>query len=154
MPPPPSKPSAPQQSPWVETETGNKVSRRAQLHGTQHITLGGRCVISPNVCIRGDLVRPAPSSSTSTSTDPNNPKSQATAAKKPHPITSVTLGKYVILCPGVLLKPALRMVGGRNGAQAQHIPLTIGSHVFIAASCTISAASIGDHVVLEPSCVI
>ncbi|KAL8626060.1 hypothetical protein Q9189_008258, partial [Teloschistes chrysophthalmus] len=55
-----SKPSKPPPTEYVETETGNRVSRRAQLHGTQHITLGGRCIIAPAVCIRADLVRPTP----------------------------------------------------------------------------------------------
>ncbi|KAI4239613.1 MAG: hypothetical protein LQ349_000223 [Xanthoria aureola] len=160
---PPSKPSAP--STWVETETGNKVSRLAQLHGTQHITLGGRCVLSPRVCIRGDLVRPPPTTQSSTSTGNSN--------RKPHPITSVTLGKYVILAPGVLLKPALRYISSSSsttthhtqsqphsqekaaaGGSWQHTPLTIGSHVFIGPGCSISAAAIGDHVVLETGCVV
>ncbi|KAL8894213.1 MAG: hypothetical protein Q9192_004510, partial [Flavoplaca navasiana] len=109
MPPPTSSKPPSNQSSWVETETGNKVSRRAQLHGTQHITLGGRCVISPNVCIRGDLVRPPPSSSTS-SQPTTSTTSTAKEHKKPHPITSVTLGKYVILSPHVLLKPPLRLL--------------------------------------------
>ncbi|KAL8707346.1 MAG: hypothetical protein Q9225_007772, partial [Loekoesia sp. 1 TL-2023] len=78
-------------SDWVETETGNKVSRRSQLHGTQHITLGGRCVIHPTVCIRGDLVRPPPSSS-------SDPPTSTTKSKGP--LTSVSLGKYTILNPG------------------------------------------------------
>lgn len=163
---PPSKPPAP--STWVETETGNKVSRLAQLHGTQHITLGGRCVLSPSVCIRGDLVRPAPST-TSTSTSTETSKSQSN--RKPHPITSVTLGKYVILSPGVLLKPALRYISSpatsdhkhppsqekdkeKAGGCWQHTPLTIGSHVYIGPGCTVSAAMIGDHVVLESGCVV
>ncbi|KAL8860364.1 MAG: hypothetical protein Q9178_003335 [Gyalolechia marmorata] len=163
-----SKPPAPSTtSTWVETETGNKVSRRAQLHGTQHITLGGRCVLSPSVCIRGDLVRPPPPPpplpSTTSSTNTNN--------KKPHPITSVSLGKYVILSPHVLLKPPLRVVnikaqslsttssGERErekGLQQtlQYHPLLIGSHVFIGPHCTVQAASIGDHVVIESGAVV
>ncbi|KAL8759589.1 MAG: hypothetical protein Q9184_003572 [Pyrenodesmia sp. 2 TL-2023] len=167
MPPPPSptkpttsKPtsssssSAPK-SDWVETETGNKVSRRAQLHGTQHITLGGRCVIHPGVCIRGDLVRPAAAPShppNSTSSNPQ-PKSSNTRHTKPTPPTSIALGKYTILSPHVLLRPPSRPSQSFPQGLTYH-PLTLGSHTFIGARCVIEAAQVGDHVVVEEGSVV
>ena len=36
----------------------------------------------------------------------------------------------------------------------RYLPLTMGSHVYIASQSSISAASIGDHVVVERECVI
>ena len=40
---------------YLETHTGNKVSRKASVKGTQNIHLNGKCIISPGVMIRGDL---------------------------------------------------------------------------------------------------
>ncbi|KAL8732546.1 MAG: hypothetical protein Q9181_003936, partial [Wetmoreana brouardii] len=130
MPPAPApgnpKPKPPPSSSadWIETETGNKVSRRAQLHGTQHITLGGRCVISPLVTIRGDLVRSAPAAAAPPPSDASKPPT--TARKPAAPPTSVSLGKYTILCDSVLLRPPSRH--SREKGSLVHHPLLIGSH--------------------------
>ncbi|OBT52159.1 hypothetical protein VE04_06938 [Pseudogymnoascus sp. 24MN13] len=42
---------------YIETDTGNKVSRKSQIIGTQNIILGGKSVIQAEVIIRGGLVR-------------------------------------------------------------------------------------------------
>ncbi|KAL9611851.1 MAG: hypothetical protein Q9167_003505, partial [Letrouitia subvulpina] len=137
---------------WVETETGNKVSRRAQLHGTQHITLGGRCVISPGVCIRGDLVRSSPPSATTTTTTTSSTQPQPTdkeppaKPKKPPPTISVSLGRYVILSPHCTLKPPFRP--SSSGASGTYLPLRIADHVLVHPHASISAASIGSHTVI------
>ncbi|MCJ1306842.1 hypothetical protein MMC25_000485 [Agyrium rufum] len=89
-------------SEFIETDTGNKVSRRSQIHGTQHIVLGGRTVIHADVCIRGDLARPAHvPSRTAGATD------AATTRGAPNQV-SVSVGRYTILSPGVILKPSIR----------------------------------------------
>ncbi|KAL8918067.1 MAG: hypothetical protein Q9208_007589 [Pyrenodesmia sp. 3 TL-2023] len=157
-PPSPTKPSKPTssssapKSDWVETETGNKVSRRAQLHGTQHIVLGGRCVIHPGVCIRGDLVRPS-STSTTNPTSTTDPKPPRSSTKPSPPPTAISLGKYTILSPHVLLRPPSRPSRSSPHNLAYH-PLAIGSHTFIAARCVVEAAQVGDHVVVEEGSVV
>ncbi|EDN91644.1 hypothetical protein SS1G_01048 [Sclerotinia sclerotiorum 1980 UF-70] len=47
---------------YIETDTGNKVSRRSQIIGTTNIILGGKTVIQAEVIIRGDLLRTLPPS--------------------------------------------------------------------------------------------
>ncbi|KAJ2985583.1 hypothetical protein NUW58_g5453 [Xylaria curta] len=49
---------------YIETDTGNKVARKAVLVGTQHIMLGGKTVIQAEAMIRGDLARTAQPAST------------------------------------------------------------------------------------------
>ncbi|MDI1493437.1 MAG: hypothetical protein OHK93_005226 [Ramalina farinacea] len=115
-------------SSFIETDTGNKVSRRALLHGTQHIVLGGRVVIHPDVCIRGDLVRLAPP-----------PSSSKPAAPSP----AVTIGRYSHICQGTTLRPAPRVTP--QGASV-YVPLKIGDHTYVSRDCIIEAASVGDHV--------
>ncbi|GAW00594.1 dynactin subunit P25 [Lentinula edodes] len=45
---------------FIETDTGNKVSRRATIAGPQNIILGGKTIISSGAIIRGDLRRSGP----------------------------------------------------------------------------------------------
>ncbi|KAE9544528.1 hypothetical protein AGLY_000069 [Aphis glycines] len=42
-------------SEYVETTTGNKVSRQAQIYGSQNIILNGKVILQSGVMIRGDL---------------------------------------------------------------------------------------------------
>ncbi|KAL5970819.1 Dynactin subunit 5, partial [Taenia solium] len=42
-------------SQYVETGSGNKVSRNASICGSQNIVLSGKTIIMPNCIIRGDL---------------------------------------------------------------------------------------------------
>ncbi|KAJ3572627.1 hypothetical protein NPX13_g4985 [Xylaria arbuscula] len=49
---------------YIETDTGNKVARKAVLVGTQHIMLGGKTIIQAEAMIRGDLARTSQPAST------------------------------------------------------------------------------------------
>ncbi|KAG9885911.1 hypothetical protein KCU71_g6968, partial [Aureobasidium melanogenum] len=44
-------------SEYIETDTGNKISRKAKIEGKPNIMLGGRTVIMADVYMRGDLHR-------------------------------------------------------------------------------------------------
>ncbi|KAI9730812.1 MAG: hypothetical protein M1834_005530 [Cirrosporium novae-zelandiae] len=114
---------------YIETDTGNKVSRRSQIHGTQHIILGGRTVIQADVCIRGDLCR-APSHHTS-----SNPNSTASNV-------SVAIGRYTFLSRGCTLRPPSKTHRG----VFSYFPLKIGDHTFVGKEAIIEAASIGSNV--------
>jgi len=127
---PPKATSTKPKGDYIETDTGNKVARKSQLYGTQHIILGGRTTVQPEVCIRGDLVRALPPK------DPKDPKSA------PQYNTSVTIGRYTLISTGSILRPPSRL---HKGAMSYH-PLKIGDHTFIGEKCIIEAASIGDHV--------
>ncbi|KAK4670638.1 uncharacterized protein QC763_214200 [Podospora pseudopauciseta] len=115
---------------YIETDTGNKVARKATLVGTQNIMLGGKTVIQPEVMIRGDLVRSIQSSSSSSSSSgtPNN--------------TAVAIGRYCFLSRASCLRPPGRFYKGAF----TYMPLRMGDHVFVGPSSVIQAASIGSHV--------
>ncbi|EGX87679.1 dynactin subunit 5 [Cordyceps militaris CM01] len=121
---------------YIETDTGNKVARKAVLVGTQNIVLGGKTVIQPDVMIRGDLVRTAPSSS-STAT--------ATASN-----TAVAIGRYCFLSRGVVLRPPGRVYKGAY----TYMPLRLGDHVFVGAGSVVQAASVGSHVSIGRGCTV
>ena len=82
---------------YIETDTGNKVARKATLVGTQNIMLGGKTVIQPEVMIRGDLIRTIQASSQSGAA-PNN--------------TAVSIGRYCFLSRGCCLRPPGRVYKG------------------------------------------
>ncbi|KAK4113318.1 trimeric LpxA-like protein [Canariomyces notabilis] len=114
---------------YIETDTGNKVARKATLVGTQNIMLGGKTVIQPEVMIRGDLIRSIQSSSSSASgAAPNN--------------TAVSIGRYCFLSRGCCLRPPGRLYKGAF----TYMPLRMGDHVFVGPGSVVQAASIGSHV--------
>ncbi|GAO18474.1 uncharacterized protein UV8b_07285 [Ustilaginoidea virens] len=114
---------------YIETDTGNKVARRAILVGTQNIMLGGKTVIQPDVMIRGDLVRPAPPPASS---------------------TAVAIGRYCFLARGALLRPPGRVY---KGAWA-YTPLRLGDHVFVGSGSVVQAAAVGSHVRIGSGCAV
>ncbi|GAB1315225.1 Dynactin subunit 5 [Madurella fahalii] len=114
---------------YIETDTGNKVARKATLVGTQNIMLGGKTVIQPEVMIRGDLIRSIQSSSSSAGgAPPNN--------------TAVSIGRYCFLSRGCCLRPPGRLYKGAF----TYMPLRMGDHVFVGPGSVVQAASVGSHV--------
>ncbi|PWY84474.1 trimeric LpxA-like protein [Aspergillus sclerotioniger CBS 115572] len=120
---------------YIETDTGNKISRRSLIHGTQHIILGGKTVIQADAVIRGDLYR---SSSSSTPTDPQ----QAAAATPNSPSVAITVGRYSYISRQAILRPPSRL---HRGVYSFY-PLKIGDHVFVGERAVVEAATVGNHV--------
>ncbi|KAL2193071.1 trimeric LpxA-like protein [Corynascus similis CBS 632.67] len=112
---------------YIETETGNKVARKATLVGTQNIMLGGKTVIQPEVLIRGDLIRTIQASTQSGAASNN---------------TAVSIGRYCFLSRGCCLRPPGRLYKGAF----TFMPLRMGDHVFVGPGSVVQAASIGSHV--------
>ncbi|KAL9111759.1 MAG: hypothetical protein Q9227_003818 [Pyrenula ochraceoflavens] len=119
---------------WMETPTGNKISKKHQIQGLQHVILEGKCVVSPEVLIRADLVRASSSSSS-----------------QQQPQLALKLGRYVFISPKCIIKPPSRLVSAqtKEGEQTQtlqHYRMTIGQVVFIGPETSIEAYEIGSHV--------
>lgn len=139
--PPPSPPAAQAASPLTPLfqDTGNKVARKAVLVGTQNIMLGGKTVIQPDVMIRGDLVRNAPPSSSTTTKTP-----------APASTTAVAIGRYCFLSRDVHLRPPGRLYKG----VFTHMPLRLGDHVFVGQGSVVQAATVGSHVHIGSRCAV
>ncbi|EPE27346.1 Trimeric LpxA-like enzyme [Glarea lozoyensis ATCC 20868] len=142
---------------YIETDTGNKVSRRSQIIGTTNIILGGKTVIQAEVIIRGDLLRTYPSSS---------------SEGKGNPV-AVAIGRYCFFSRGCELRPPGKMYKGYLlfllpssspsylqhelmvfGSTFSHYPLKIADHVLIGPGTIVEAALIGSHVSIGAGCVI
>lgn len=149
----------------TQQDTGNKISRRALLHGTPHIVLAGKSVIQHDVVIRGDLVRapPAPPSA-----DPKDKE------KSPNAV-SIHLGRYVFVSPHCTLHPPSRLStphppsslskqadtytppGGPTHPLAPtltYFPLRIADFVYIGPHTHINAATIGSYVSIGAHCTV
>ncbi|KAB8072988.1 trimeric LpxA-like protein [Aspergillus leporis] len=113
---------------YIETDTGNKISRRSQIHGTQHIILGGKTVIQAEAVIRGDLYR--------------NPTSASADAPTNTPSVAITIGRYSHISKQAILRPPSRLHRGVHS----YYPLKIGDHVFVGERAVVEAASVGNHV--------
>ncbi|KAH7041954.1 dynactin subunit 5 [Macrophomina phaseolina] len=145
-----SRPTAARKVPkgeYIETDSGNKVSRRAHISGTANITLGGKTVIMADVHLRGDLHRfKTPSSST----DPDSKPSTSSSAN------AISIGRCTVIGAGCVIKPPARISRGA----LSYYPMKIGDNVFVGPNSHISAASISSHVhvgegcVLEPFCIV
>ncbi|KAF2425220.1 trimeric LpxA-like protein [Tothia fuscella] len=127
---------------YIETDSGNKVSRKANISGTPNITLGGKTVIMADVHLRGDLTRPK-----AATPDPKGAKQSS---------TSISIGRCTVVSTGTVIRPPGRMSRGVY----TYYPMKIGDNVFVGPNCVIQAASISSHVhisencVLQPLCVI
>ncbi|KAJ1999530.1 hypothetical protein H4R26_005023 [Coemansia thaxteri] len=114
-------------SEFIETDTGNKVSRRSLISGSQNIVLGGKTIVHSNCTIRGDLRRAGPTHQ-----------------------ASVLIGRFCSLGEASVLRPPYKTYKG----VFSYYPLKIGDHVEIGRNSIIEAASIGSYVRIGANCVI
>ncbi|KAJ2367748.1 hypothetical protein IW150_005593 [Coemansia sp. RSA 2607] len=114
-------------SEFIETDTGNKVSRRSLISGSQNIVLGGKTVVHSKCTIRGDLRRAGPTHQ-----------------------AAVLIGRFCWLGPFSVLRPPYKTYKGIFS----YYPLKIGDHVDIGENSIIEAASIGSYVVIGKNCVV
>ncbi|KAL4949305.1 trimeric LpxA-like protein [Aspergillus filifer] len=129
---------------YIETDTGNKISRRSQIHGTQHIMLGGKSIIMADAVVRGDLFRSSSShSSQSQSSDGNaKPTQQNTIA--------ISIGRYSFISRSAILRPPSRLSRGVHSYTTLHI----GHHVFVGERSVVEAAKVEDYVTIGKDAVI
>ncbi|KAI7239338.1 hypothetical protein D0869_07339 [Hortaea werneckii] len=120
---------------YIETDTGNKISRRSHIEGKQNIMLGGKSVIMAGVCLRGDLYRKSERAATEGEKDAQ---------------TAISVGRASIISTNCTLRPPMRISRG----QMTFYPIRISDNVFIGPESHISAASISSHVHIGAHCVL
>ncbi|GAB1734650.1 hypothetical protein NU195Hw_g9487t1 [Hortaea werneckii] len=120
---------------YIETDTGNKISRRSHIEGKQNIMLGGKSVIMAGVCLRGDLYRKSERAATEGEKDAQ---------------TAISVGRASVISTNCTLRPPMRLSRG----QMTFYPLRISDNVFIGPESHISAASISSHVHIGAKCVL
>ena len=86
---------------YIQTAmTGNKVSRKATILGSQNIILGGKCIIQHGAIIRGDLKRIT--------------SSTAAAGSQAQQTQSVVIlfGRYCLLAESSVIRPPYKTYKG------------------------------------------
>ncbi|KAJ1910027.1 hypothetical protein IWQ60_010873 [Tieghemiomyces parasiticus] len=112
---------------YIETETGNKVSRKSVICGSQNIILSGKTIIQTDCVIRGDLRRAGPS--------------QAVV---------IAIGRYCLLGQRSIIRPPHKTYKG----VFSYYPMKIGDHVMIGERSIVEAANIGSYVEIGRNCII
>ncbi|CBQ70977.1 probable dynactin Arp1 p25 subunit RO12 [Sporisorium reilianum SRZ2] len=128
---------------YIQTAlTGNKVSRKATILGSQNIILGGKCIIQHGTIIRGDLKRiTSPSAASS---------SAAGGQSQPTQSVAIFIGRYCILAESSVIRPPYKTYKG----VFSYYPMKIGDHVSVGANTVLEAASVGSHVEIGANCLI
>ncbi|TIA87603.1 hypothetical protein E3P99_03090 [Wallemia hederae] len=112
---------------WIETDTGNRISRKATICAPVNIVLSGNVVIKPEVIIRGDLKRSGPS-----------------------PSIAMNIGKFTFLDDGCIVRPAYKTYKGAFS----YYPMKIGDYTSIGAQTVLEAAAVGSYVDIGKNCVV
>ncbi|SAM63678.1 probable dynactin Arp1 p25 subunit RO12 [Ustilago bromivora] len=127
---------------YIQTAlTGNKVSRKATILGSQNIILGGKCVIQQGAIIRGDLKRIAPPSTASATTGGQAQQAQS---------VTIMIGRYCLLAESSVIRPPYKTYKG----VFSYYPMKIGDHVSVGANTVLEAASVGAHVEIGANCLV
>ncbi|KAG0236761.1 hypothetical protein BGW41_000352 [Actinomortierella wolfii] len=112
---------------YIETDTGNKVSRKSIICGSQNIVLGGKTILQTGSVVRGDLRR----------IGTGNPM-------------VISIGRYCLLAQTCVIRPPCKVYRG----VFSYYPLKIGDHVTIGEGSVVQAAQIGSFVQIGKNCVI
>ncbi|KAK1924298.1 trimeric LpxA-like protein [Papiliotrema laurentii] len=112
---------------YIETDTGNKVSRRAVISGATNIVLGGKSIIQKGAIMRGDLRR---------------------SAAGEHVV--ISMGRYCNIGENSIIRPPGKMYRG----QFTFYPVKIADFVHIGKDCLVEAAQIGLGVDIGDGCII
>ncbi|GAA5959826.1 hypothetical protein JCM3765_000115 [Sporobolomyces pararoseus] len=121
-------------SPYIQTETGNIVSRQSLIYGSQNIVLSGKSILSPHCVLRGDLRRTGASSSSGSGGG----------------TVVIAMGKYCFVGEGTVLRPCYKTYKG----VFSYYPMKIGDYVTIGSSSVVEAASIGTGVEIGKNCIV
>ncbi|KAL1924151.1 uncharacterized protein VTP21DRAFT_7186 [Calcarisporiella thermophila] len=114
-------------SEYIETDTGNKVSRNTCITGSQNIILGGKTIIQTNCIVRGDLRRTGGGQT-----------------------VVISVGRYCLLAKNSVIRPPYKTYKGIFS----YYPMRIGDHVSVGEGSIVEAASIGSFVRIGKNCVI
>ncbi|ABN66171.2 dynactin subunit P25 [Scheffersomyces stipitis CBS 6054] len=119
---------------WIETSSGNRISRSAHISGSDRIVINGNATIHPGVQIHGDVQLLANKSSTDT--------------------TTATLGKFCYLRPNCQIIPPVLQECSDSDSTTYHGPVTIGAYTIIGSNTVVKSANVGNRVLIEDDCVL
>jgi dynactin-5 len=114
-------------SAYIQTSTGNWVSRRAVIENARHVELKGRSIVHADSQFKAE----------------------------DSPTGWIRTGRYCHVGAGTVIQPAVLPAHQRQQSRRQqaadgtdvdqHVPVTIGSHTIIQENCHLQAAAVGSY---------
>lgn len=139
---------------YIETESGNRISKHANILDARSIIIKRNTFIDHNVTLRSDLRRPSDKSPSS----PSKSGHHVSSSTGSH--TAIAIGRYCILERDVTVAPPGREPTAATESHTcaetglVHLPIKIGSYVHIGVGTTVEAAAIGSHVFIGRNCTV
>ena len=112
---------------WIETGTGNRISRLAAIKGAHRISILENSTICENCTLNGDV----------TTASPNQP--------------SIVLGKYTYLAANCLLDPPRAKLLPEFAVFAD---IKVGNYTTIGASSVVRLIQVGNRVLVGSKCIL
>lgn len=115
---------------WIETASGNRISKQAHIYGSDHILIAGNTTVSAQVELKGDV--------------------RIVEGK-----TSIQIGKFVYLGENVRVVPPFlgnKMSSSKGIEVAVHKICKIGSYTMIGEDSVIKASNVGSRVMIGKGC--
>lgn len=110
---------------WIDTATGNRISKNANIIAPQRISISGNCTISDRCTLNGDV----------------RTKSEE---------ASIVLGKYCFLAENTTVEPAQI----KSGSSRVFSDVVIGNYTYFGPSTVILLAQVGNRVSVGSHCVL
>ncbi|ODV61089.1 uncharacterized protein ASCRUDRAFT_28018, partial [Ascoidea rubescens DSM 1968] len=117
---------------WIETTSGNRISRKAVILGATNILLAGNTTIAASVSLNGDV-------------------RLNSASNK----ISIQIGKHSLIGPSSeIWPPIIGFKRTKTKAKRVHGTSKIGSFTIISKNCVVKSINIGNRVLIEKNCYI
>lgn len=113
---------------WIETTSGNRISKLAVLKGSNNIHIKGNCTISENVILNGEVPLLTPQKAT------------------------IGFGKYCFIGRDCAIIPPVLKPSTNSTAVSFYSPVQFGSYVVVGGKSVVSLAMIGNRVIVEEDC--
>lgn len=110
---------------WIDTATGNRISRKANIIAPQRISISGNCTISERCVLNGEV-----------NTNSDDP--------------SIVLGKYCFLAENSHVEPAMI----KRGSHGVFSDVVIGNYSYFGLSTVIRLAQVGNRVWVGADCIL
>lgn len=112
---------------WIETGTGNRISRLAEIKGAHRISILENCTIGENTILNGDVATSSPN------------------------LPSIILGKYTYLDSRSLIDPPRAKILLEKGVYAD---VRVGNYTTVGADSVVRLIQVGNRVKIGANCVL
>lgn len=115
---------------WIETSTGNRISREAKINNPSNISISENCTISANVTLNGDV---------------------KISSKAP----AIVIGKYTYLAADCVVEPPrVKWKKSEDTGSVSRLETIIGNYTYIGRNTLVRLIQVGNRVEVGNHCVL